>query len=79
MLNTLYGGYTDMDLIDILTGKADSTCTGKYFEGKLGENGVNIRMITQGPEELNIIVGVEEKDFAQAIRVLYDSFVKEHI
>lgn len=40
MLNTLYGGYKDMDLIDILTGKADSTCTGKYFEGKLGENGV---------------------------------------
>ena len=31
------------------------------------------------PEELNIIVGVEEKDFAQAIRVLYGSFVKEHI
>ena len=51
---------------------------GKIF-AKLGENGVNIRMITQGPEELNIIVGVEEKDFAQAIRVLYDSFVKEHI
>lgn len=40
MLNTVHGGYTDMDLIDILTGKADSTCTGKYFEGKLGENGV---------------------------------------
>ena len=52
--------------------------SGKIF-AKLGENGVNIRMITQGPEELNIIVGVEEKDFAQAIRVLYDSFVKEHI
>ena len=40
MLNTVHGGYTVMDLIDILTGKADSTCTGKYFEGKLGENGV---------------------------------------
>ena len=52
--------------------------SGKIF-AKLGENGVNIRMITQGPKELNIIVGVEEKDFAQAIRVLYDSFVKEHI
>ena len=52
--------------------------SGKIF-AKLGENGVNIRMITQGPEELNIIVGVEEKDFEQAIRVLYDSFVKEHI
>ena len=25
------------------------------------------------------ISSVEEKDFAQAIRVLYDSFVKEHI
>ena len=50
--------------------------SGKIFAA-LGENGVNIRMITQGPEELNIIVGVEEKDFSQAIRVLYDSFVKE--
>ena len=44
----------------------------------LGENGVNIRMITQGPEEMNIIVGVEEKDFAQAIRVLYNTFMKEN-
>ncbi len=52
--------------------------SGKIF-AKLGENGVNIRMITQGPEELNIIVGVEEKDFEQAIRVLYKSFVKENV
>ena len=52
--------------------------SGKIFS-KLGEHGVNIRMITQGPEELNIIVGVEEKDFEQAIRVLYDSFVKEEV
>ena len=27
----------------------------------LGENGINIRMISQGPEELNIIVGVDER------------------
>ena len=47
--------------------------SGKIFAA-LGEKGVNIRMITQGPEELNIIVGVEEKDFEQAIRVLYNSF-----
>ena len=51
--------------------------SGKIFAA-LGENGVNIRMITQGPEELNIIVGVEEKDFAQAIRVLYNTFMKEN-
>ncbi|MCR5825338.1 MAG: aspartate kinase [Oscillospiraceae bacterium] len=50
--------------------------SGKLF-ATLGDNGVNVRMITQGPDELNIIVGVEEKDFEQAIRVLYDSFVKE--
>ena len=49
--------------------------SGRIF-AKLGENGINIRMITQGPEELNIIVGVDGSDFERAIRVLYDSFVK---
>ena len=49
--------------------------SGKIF-GKLGENGINIRMISQGPDELNIIVGVDTKDFAPAIQVLYNSFVK---
>ena len=49
--------------------------SGKIFAA-LGENGINIRMITQGPDELNIIVGVDNKDFAGAIRVLYNSFVK---
>lgn len=48
--------------------------SGKLFAA-LGKNGVNVRMITQGPDELNIIVGVEEKNFEQAIRVLYHSFV----
>lgn len=49
--------------------------SGKIF-ATLGENGVNIRMISQGPDELNIIVGVEGKDFEHAIQVLYDNFVK---
>ncbi len=48
--------------------------SGKIFAA-LGENGVNIRMISQGPDELNIIVGVDNKDFERAIRVLYDNFV----
>ena len=34
----------------------------------LGENGINIRMITQGADELNIIFGVDNKDFEKAIR-----------
>ena len=49
--------------------------SGKIFAA-LGKAGINIRMITQGPDELNIIFGVDSKDFEQAIRVLYNSFVK---
>ena len=49
--------------------------SGKIFAA-LGESGINIRMINQGPDELNIIFGVDNKDFAEAIRVLYNSFVK---
>ena len=49
--------------------------SGKLFAA-LGDAGINIRMINQGPDELNIIFGVDNKDFKQAIRVLYDSFAK---
>ena len=49
--------------------------SGKIF-ATLGEAGVNIRMINQGPDELNIIFGVDNRDFEKAIRVLYNSFVK---
>ncbi len=49
--------------------------SGKIFAA-LGEAGINIRMINQGPDELNIIFGVDNRDFKAAIRVLYNSFVK---
>ncbi len=49
--------------------------SGKIFAA-LGQSGINIRMINQGPDELNIIFGVDNKDYQSAIRVLYDSFVK---
>ncbi len=49
--------------------------SGKIFAA-LGKAGINIRMIIQGPDELNVIFGVDNRDFAQAIRVLYNSFVK---
>ena len=48
--------------------------SGKLFAA-LGESGINIRMINQGPSELNIIFCVDNKDFKEAIRVLYNSFV----
>ena len=49
--------------------------SGKIFAA-LGQADINIRMINQGPDELNIIFGVSNKDFARAIQVLYDSFTK---
>ena len=48
--------------------------SGKIFAA-LGEAGINIRMINQGPDELNIIFGVDNRDFKAAIKVLYSSFV----
>ena len=43
----------------------------------LANAGVNIRMIDQGSSEMNIIVGVENKDFETAIRAIYTEFVEE--
>ena len=36
--------------------------------------GVNVKMIDQGSDEMNIIVGVEEADFERAILALYHTF-----
>ena len=49
--------------------------SGKIFR-TLGENGINIRTIEQGADEINIMIGVFDEDFERAIRVLYDSFAK---
>ncbi len=47
--------------------------SGKIF-ATLGNLGINIRMIEQGSDEINIIVGVMDQDFAPTIRTLYNSF-----
>ena len=47
--------------------------SGRLF-GALGAEGVNIRTIAQGADELSIIVGVENDQFETAIRVLYEGF-----
>lgn len=36
---------------------------------------VNVKMIDQGSSELNIIIGVKNKDFEAAIKAIYDIFV----
>ncbi len=47
--------------------------SGKIF-ATLGERGINIRMVEQGSDEINIIVGVMDSDFATTIETLYNSF-----
>lgn len=40
----------------------------------IAQSEINIRMIDQGSGELNIIIGVHEKDYTTAIRALYKEF-----
>lgn len=40
----------------------------------LAKEGVNVKMISQGSSEINIIIGVETCDFEKAIRAIYDEF-----
>lgn len=47
--------------------------SGKIFTA-LGDSDVNIRMISQGSSELNIIIGVQDKDFEKSIRAIYNAF-----
>ena len=47
--------------------------SGRLFHA-LGKAGINIRTIAQGADELSIIVGVDNKNFETAIRVMYDGF-----
>ena len=38
---------------------------------QLADAGINIRIITQGASELSILIGVEDRQFEDAIRALY--------
>lgn len=51
---------------------------GRIFSA-LAHAHVNVRMIDQGSSELNIIIGVENRDFEKAIRAIYDIFVVTQI
>lgn len=47
--------------------------SGRLFTA-LGNNGINIVVISQTSDELNIIVGVHNKDFEKTIKVIYEEF-----
>ncbi len=52
--------------------------SGRIFSA-LSHANVNVRMIDQGSSELNIIIGVKNSDFEEAIRAIYDIFVTTRI
>lgn len=67
--------YPNMALIAIVGRGMINTkgISAKIFTS-LADGGVNIRMITQGSSELNIIVGIENADFEKAISAIYEAF-----
>jgi aspartate kinase len=68
--------YEDMALIATVgEGMAMRPGVSATLFGALYESGINIRMIDQGSSEMNIIIGVENKDFEKAIKAIYKAFV----
>jgi aspartate kinase len=41
----------------------------------ISEASINIRIIDQGSSELNIILGIEEKDYLSALKAIYREFM----
>lgn len=54
---------------------ANPGISGQIF-GELGINNINIQTISQGADELNIIVGVHNDDFEKTIQVIYEKFLR---
>ncbi len=48
----------------------------KIFKA-IAEADINVKMIDQGSDEINIIIGIEEKDYEKAVRAIYAEFVKD--
>ena len=71
---------TDIALLAIVGRGMKSTrgTAGRIFSA-LAHKHVNVKMIDQGSSELNIIVGVEEAEFKDAIEAIYDIFVNTQI
>ena len=66
----------DLALIAVVGRGMKSTrgTAGRIFSA-LAHANINVKMIDQGSSELNIIIGVSNADFENAIRAIYDIFV----
>jgi aspartate kinase len=58
--------------------KATRGTAGRIFSG-LAHSRVNVKMIDQGSSELNIIIGVKNADFEEAIKAIYDIFIMTEV
>ena len=67
--------YTDIALIATVgCGMSFRPGVSAKMFSALADKNINIRMIDQGSSEMNIIIGVANKDFESAIRTIYDAF-----
>ena len=81
--------YTNPDSIEIDNDLALIAVVGRAMKEKRGtaarvfaalaHNNINVKMIDQGSSELNIIIGVREYDFENAVRAIYDIFVTSEL
>lgn len=55
-------------------GMAKNVGTSARLFKALSEAGINVNMIDQGSSELNIIVGVENKDYVDCLKAIYNEF-----
>ncbi|MCR5338005.1 MAG: aspartate kinase [Lachnospiraceae bacterium] len=71
---------SDLALIAVVGRGMKSTrgTAGRIFSA-LAHANVNVKMIDQGSSELNIIIGVDNDDFEEAIRAIYTIFVETQI
>lgn len=86
-LETELKTFVSPDKVSIKSGIALITVVGRGMKSSVGtsaklftalaEAGINIRMIVQGASEINIIVGVEEKDYEKAIKSIYNVFMSK--
>lgn len=67
---------TDLALIAVVGRGMKSTrgTAGRIFSA-LSHADINVKMIDQGSSELNVIIGVSNNDFENAIRAIYNIFV----
>ena len=42
----------------------------------LGKEKINVKLLAQGPSELNIIIGVASSDYEKTLQALYEDLVK---